>query len=271
MQKKLIALLLVAIITYPAYAYKVKTFQPLKQPIFNQGYDYNNNDVSSSENYPKISQLEIAIFKRTYEKENIYNRLTRLENRLFKRNFSSLPLASRVDNLLANVDTGIMYGISPNEITKLERKVLGQTYTYEDSDSRITRLEKEMLGAMQGGSLKERFETVKTAAKHYNSYPELCKSQNVYLPQNAYYSPQTNWSGTTTRKGVNGILQNLLGAVFGDFSTGTMTGFTPPIYDPYNPYGLNPGMGMGDYYMGNHGGYINNRNIGNTSTVRILD
>lgn len=270
MYKKLFALFLLSTLACPAFAYKVKTFQPLRQPVMNQFYDYNNN-VSSSESYPKISQLEMATFRRTYERENIYNRLTRLENKLLRRNFSNMPLATRVDNLLANVDPGIMYGISSNEISKLERKILGQTYTYEDTDSRITRLEKEMLGAMQGGNLKQRFATVKTAAKHYNAYPEISRSQTVYSPSSMYYSPQNSWSGARSSRGVNGILQNILGAIFGDFSGGNMTGFTPPIYDPYNPYGLSPGMGTGDYYVGNHGGYMHNRNIGNTSSVRILD
>ncbi len=274
MYKKVFMLLIFAAIACPAHAYKVKSFQPLREPVVNQVYDYNNPNgtMTTSESYPRISQLEVAIFRRSYENENIYSRLTRLENRLFKRSFAGMPLASRVDNLLANVDQGMMYGISSNELSKLERKVLGQTFAYEDSDSRITRLEKEMLGAMQGGNLNQRFETVKTASKHYNSYPEISRSQAVYTPTNAYYGPQSSWSGTKMNGGVGGMLQNVVGSIFGNFTPGNMTGYTPPLYDPYNQYGAyNPGMGTQDYFMGNRGGYMNNRNIGNGTTVRILD
>ena len=72
-----------------------------------------------------------------------------MENKLFRRNFNNMPLASRVDNILANIDPGIIYNISSRELAKLESKVLGRTYMNDDTESRITRLEKEMLGAMQ--------------------------------------------------------------------------------------------------------------------------
>lgn len=259
----------------PSHAYKVKTFQPLAvNPLAVPYSAYQEPGVNES--YPKITQLEFNLFKRTYEKETIYNRLIRIENRIFRRNFNNMPLASRVDNIMANIDPGIMYNISTRELASLEAKVLGRTYPNDDTESRITRLEKEMLGAMQGGNLTQRFNTVKTASKHYNSYPELAQSQGVYPAYKGtspYYNNTGNWSGTRTNRGVGGLVQNLLGTIFGDFSAGNMTGFTPPIYDPYNQYGAftNPGMGQQNYYMGNHGGYIDNRNIGSGSSVRILD
>ena len=269
---KFLAFLMLAATVCPAHAYKVKTFEPLRvNPLAVPYSAY--QQPGANESYPKITQLEFTLFKKTYERENIYNRLTRLENKLFRRNFNNMPLASRVDNILANIDPGIIYNISSRELAKLESKVLGRTYMNDDTESRITRLEKEMLGAMQGGNLTERFNTIKTASKHYNSYPELAQSQSVY-PMPATYGMNNNWSGTRVNRGVGGLLQNVLGAIFGDFSTtGTMSGFTPPIYDPYNPYGAftNPGMGQQNYYMGNHGGYIDNRNIGSGSSVRILD
>ncbi len=268
--------ILIIAMAAPAHAYKVKTFKPLAvnpMAINPLAVPYNNPAINES--YPKITQIELNLFKRTYERQNIYDRLTRIENKIFRRNFTAMPLANRVDNILANIDPGVMYNISTKELAKLESKILGRTYMNDDTESRITRLEKEMLGAMQGGNLTERFNTVKTASKHYNSYPELMQSQSVY-PQysgnaNPYYMSK-NWSGTRSRRGVSGLVQNLLGTIFGDFSAGSLTGFTPPIYDPYNPYGgFNPGMGTQNYYMGNHGGYMDNRNIGNTSTVKILD
>ena len=88
-----------------------------------------------------------------------------------------------MDNITKNMDSGVMYNISNNDLVKLERKVLGRTYEFDDTESRITRMEKEMLGAMQSGNLKSRLETIKTASKHYNSYPEIIQSQTI--------SPQT--------------------------------------------------------------------------------
>lgn len=273
--RKLSLLLILGLffISSPANAYKVKTFQPLNISPLALPYDA---PPEINESYPKVTQLEITLFKRTYENESIYNRLTRIENKVFRRNFNSMPLASRVDNIFANIDPALMYNISLKELARLETKVLGRTYPNDDTESRITRLEKEMLGAMQGGKLTERFNTVKTAAKHYNSYPEIAQSQSVY-PR---YSTGINPYYTGQRRGINGMLQNVLGAIFGDLGTGTMTGFTPPIYDPYNPYSsynpyggfnMNPGVGQQDYFMGNHGGYMNNRNLGSQSSVRILD
>lgn len=269
---KILAQLLVLFLIYgfamPSYAYKVKTFKPLT--INQLALPYSQPGIN--ENYPKITQIEFNLFRRTYEKESIYNRLSRIEKRIFRRNFNSMPLASRVDNILANIDPAVMYNISTRELARLESKVLGRTYPNDDTESRITRLEKEMIGAMQGGNLTERFNTVKTAAKHYNSLPEIVQRQNVYQNYGnitPYYASNSSWSGSNVNRGVGGMVQNLLGSLFGSFNSGSLTGFTPPIYDPYNPY--NPGIGTQDYYMGTHGGHLYNRNLGNTSTVRILD
>lgn len=263
-----VLLLSLTALSLPANAYKVKTFKPLSIAPLAAPY----SEPGINENYPKITQIEFNLFKRTYEKESIYNRLSRIEKRIFRRDFGSMPLATRVDNILANIDPGVMYNISTRELARLEAKVLGRTYPNDDTDSRITRLEKEMLGAMQGGNLSERFNTVKTAAKHYNSFPEIVQSQSVYPQYNnmsPYNTTNRSWSGSNINRGMGGFVQNLLGSLFGNFSSGSLTGFTPPIYDPYNPY--NPGIGTQDYYMGTHGGYLYNRNLGNTSTVKILD
>lgn len=101
---------------------------------------------------------------------------------MFRRKSQEMPLASRMDNILANVDEGMMYGISSRDIAKLESRVFGRTFPQDDSETRITRLEKEMLGAMQGGNLRQRFQTVKTAAKHYNTYPEIAARNSAFSP-----------------------------------------------------------------------------------------
>lgn len=258
----------------PANAYKVKTFQPLQiQPLSVPYSQYQAPETA--ENYPKITQIEYALFNRSYEKESIYNRLTRLENKLFRRNFNNMPLSARVDNITNNVDAGIIHNISTKELAKLERKVLGRIYAGDDTESRITRLEKEMLGAMQGGNLTQRFETIKTAAKHYNSYPEIVQSQMVMTPAqayravNPYYGYGQSWNSNNS--GICGFFRNTIGNLLSGstYGMGTITGFTPPIYDSYSAY--SPGMGIRNEYSSNTKSYIDNRNYGNGSTVRILD
>ena len=271
-------LLVVFISGMPAHAYKVKTFQPLRiNPLAVPYNPYQAPGVNES--YPKITQIEYALFKRSYEKQNIYNRLSRIEKRIFKKSFNNLPLATRMENITNNMDSGVMYNISSNELSKLERKVLGRTYEFDDTESRITRMEKEMLGAMQSGNLKTRLETIKTASKHYNSYPEIVQSQTIspqtIYPQQyttsapmAYYPPAYGYWNTNQNRGFGGFLKNMFGSMFNG-GYGTMTGYTPPIYDPYSQF--DPGMGLRNEYHSNTRSYLRNRNYNTGSSVRILD
>ena len=263
----------------PACAYKVKTFQPLRiNPLEVPYSPYQAPAVNES--YPKITQIEYALFKKAYEKQNIYTRLARIERKIFKKAFNNLPLATRMENITNNMDAGVMYNISSSELSKLERKVLGRTYEGDDTESRITRMEKEMLGAMQSGNLKTRLETIKTASKHYNSYPEIIQSQTItpqtIYPQQYYnqppmaYYPQSygyrNWNQS---RGLGGFLKNMFGAMINGGGYGTMTGYTPPIYAPYSRF--DPGIGIRNEYYGNQRRYIRNKNYGTGSSVRILD
>lgn len=279
MHRKSILILLAALLigTTPVHAYKVKTFQPLTiNPLAVPYNPYLTPGVN--ENYPKITQIEYALFKRSYEKQNIYTRLSRIERKLFKRNYNNLPLASRMDNITKNIDSGVMCNISNKDLIKLEKKVLGQTYEGDDTESRITRMEKEMLGAMQDGDLNTRLETITKASKHYNSYPEIVQSQTVYPRQNyyqcapmGYYSPSNYgyWNTRTNQTGIGSFFRNLIGSAFNGYGGGTMTGFTPPIYDPYSNF--DPGMGIRNEYRSNTRSYLDNRNYGTGSSVRILD
>lgn len=282
MYKKIIMCSFIAAIFFSAAtearAYKVKTFQPLRiNPLAVPYNPYQAPGVNES--YPKITQIEYVLFKKAYEKQNIYTRLSRIERKLFKKAFNNLPLATRMENITNNMDAGIMYNISNNDLSKLERKVLGRTFEYDDTESRITRMEKEMLGAMQSGNLKERFDTIKTASKHYNSYPEVLQSQTI-TPQTiypqyygtsapmAYYPPSYGSWNTTQSRGFGSFLKNMLGSMFSG-GYGTMTGYTPPIYDPYSQF--DPGIGIRNEYHSNTRSYLRNRNYGTGSGVRILD
>ena len=281
MIRRILVLCFILSLSCPAHAVKIKKFKPLAQPSPESSTALQNpaNQISSSESYPKITQLEYSIFKKSYEKQNIYSRLNRLEKKIFNTTYDGLPLANRVDNLMNNIDSGILYGITSKDLAKLETKVLGRTYMNDDTESRITRMEKEMLGAMQGGNLKDRYDTIKTASKHYNSYPEIVQSQNVYTPFSSfgydpYYSGYPYSTGRYRRSpGVGSILNSMANRVMRTrhyAPGGMLTGFTPPLYDNYRRYS-NPGFGHQQYYWGNRGGFLRNRNFGNGASVRILD
>lgn len=263
MRKQLFIVFALLIAANPSFAYKVTTFQPLAPAYQNLA-----NAQGAYENYPKIAQVEAILFNRSYDGQNIYNRLSRIEQRLFKRQFKNMPLASRVDNILANVDEGQMYGISTRDLAKLESRIFGRTFPTDDSDTRITRLEKEMLGAMQQGNLRQRYAVVKNAAKHYNAFPQQTARNSAFTPNN-YYNQAPKQSILTR------ILDNVVGGFgLGSMAGGSMTGYTPPLYDPYSQYNQSipgAGAGMQDYFMGNNGGYYNNRNIGSGAGIRILN
>ena len=245
MIRRILVLCFILSLSCPAHAVKIKKFKPLAQPspVSSAALQNPANQISSSESYPKITQLEYSIFKKSYEKQNIYSRLNRLEKKIFNTTYDGLPLANRVDNLMNNIDSGILYGITSKDLAKLETKVLGRTYMNDDTESRITRMEKEMLGAMQGGNLKDRYDTIKTASKHYNSYPEIVQSQNVYTPFSSfgydpYYSGYPYSTGRYRRSpGVGSILNSMANRVMRTrhyAPGGMLTGFTPPLYDNYS-------------------------------------
>lgn len=201
----------------PTLAYQVTTITPIPQS--NAGY-YNS--------YPKITQIENMMFNRGFENEDIYSRLNKIEQKMFNTTNPNASLSERVDNILGKIDPGALYNIPIDKLSQIENKLFARTYSNDDTETRIIRLEKEMLGAMQGGDLEERFQTVAEAAKHYNAFP--------YQEQQPYYGQQTyspNMATAANTGGVKGIFKNILGAMVG----GTLTGYTPPIYN--NSYAYN--------------------------------
>ena len=242
-------------------------------PIPNMGYGTNYG----FDNYPKVSQMEQIVFGMTFQQEDIYNRLSRLESRIFNRTNQNLDLAQRMDIITSQVAPTSMYNISPNELASIEAKLFNRTYVNDDPETRVIRIEKEMLGAIQPGDLNERYEVIAKAAKHYNAFPA-----NTYVTQGL----QQPYIAAANTGGGKGLLKNILSTLVG----GALTGFTPPITDPYGycsspyinaPYGTNttgwsqglfPGSGSGfnDYMQSNNGYYNYNKNYGTGSGVNVL-
>ncbi len=245
----------------------------------------NNIGNYQYDNYPKVTQLEQLVFGQTYLGEDIVNRISRLESRVFNRVSQNMDLSQRVDILSAQISPASIYNIPENQLAAMEMKLFNRVYGNDDPETRVIRLEKEMLGAVQQGDLKERFNVVAQAAKHYNAFPaqdyNYNGNSNALLPQ---YLANAN---TGTGKG--NIFKNILSMMAG----GALTGFTPPISDPYGycsspymntPYGLNRntwgqqqnlfpgsnGAGFNNYNQSNTGYYNYNKNYGTGSGVNVL-
>ena len=106
------------------------------------------------------------------------------------------------------------YNFSNKDLTTLEKQIFGRSFSRENPETRIKRLETNLLGAVQSGNLNNRFQTLLTTAHHYN--------ENTAL--NTFSTQQNSGFGNSIRKVFNTIT-----------NSGYMTGYTPPI----SPYGYN--------------------------------
>lgn len=229
----------------------------------------------SNDKFMQISELEMKVFGLSFEGEEVYTRVARLENRLFNGTQDGLDLNNRVDRLLSRGDAVALNGVSPQELAETEFKIFNRTYVNEKIENRLARLERKLLGAEQGGGADARFALIRTASQRYNpntyTYTTPNYPQTVYTP-NYYNTTLPNVFPTGTNSG----WRNVLGNVLNGFMGGTMTGYTPPIYDPYG-YGYNNngfqygGSGFNSNVVTPYGyrNVINNMSGG--ASVRILD
>lgn len=257
-----------------ALGYTLTTYEP---PVAANQDTYNS--------YPKISQLESILLNKTYENENLELRLKRLEKKACAKVYSGSDLAWRVDNIMSHIDQSTLYNIPSKELASIEKRVLGKSYTRDNLDNRLSRLEYQMLGAAQSGKPDQRYQTLLTASNHYT---------NMSLPASNFDTTTITSTGGTG--GVKGMLQNVFGSMF---NGGYVTGYTPPIapYGYSQPYGFNPyynnfrtnlPTGFNTYspygYGLNYGNggitrsirtrtgwYNSHQNIGSGCGVRILD
>ena len=135
----------------------------------------------------------------------------------------------------------------PN-LNNLELKVFGTTFNSDTDLTRIERLEQRLMGTIQSGNLRARYNVLEKVIAKYNS--------DIY---SSYYSTPIVSSGGGWR-GLAGSLGNF-------FSTynGYPTGMTPPIAPVYNTPGYHRG------YTSNRGWGYNNVNRGSGTRVHILD
>lgn len=261
-------------------------FFPPLQPIGggNSIQNYSSNVTSLSDPFARpatpndqnLNQIEQSLFGHTFATQSISTRLSRIEKTLFTTTYPNSTDAQRLDNIISNFNQINKYpNISTNVLSKMESKVLSQSFPQYSAERRIERLEQQLFGAVQSGDLNSRYDALKIAAKNYN-------------PNNNYNDPyapnpmaQSGWKGLVGALGNSMMGGPMLGGPMLGGMGGTMTGFTPPI-SPYNNYGnngYNNAYGNqypsgGTLYRGvrtNHGYSDSFSNFGTGTGVTILD
>lgn len=204
----------------------------------------------STVNYPKINEIEQLIYGKNYPKQDISVRLARLEKSMFKKTYDNDPLSQRVDNIVAkfsgnsdnNRNMTATSQIPNNVLSRMEQKVLGQNFPNDDAQTRLSRLEQQVFGASQSGSVDSRYKLLSSAIKRYNP--------------GQYSDFDNQLASMQPKRGLRGFF-NSLGQ---SFNGGTMTGFTPPIDTNMMDLG---GMGtdsdFSSYSSSNMSGYMPRR------------
>ena len=111
---------------------------------------------------PRLSLVEKNIYGKSFDHQEINLRLNRLEKSMFNKTYPSLSNEERIENLFVNYNKELQNAI-PQELSELEKNVFKKTYEKEDDLSRVSRLEAQVLGAIQQGNLNKRVEVLKDA------------------------------------------------------------------------------------------------------------
>jgi len=151
-------------------------------------------------------------------------------------------------------------------LENMERQIFNQTFEYDLAKNRIERLEQKIFGAIQNGTLEERFLVLKSASKNYKAF-----NPEGYVPQSAYnqYRPPI-FTGTAGSSWKSMLLGN-----FRNQFAGMPTGFTPAMDPAYMDYfeaeRAMMGSGQSTDYRTNHGYHRSNVSRGAQTGVTILD
>lgn len=152
-------------------------------------------------------------------------------------------------------------------LDNMERQIFNNTFGFDAPKIRIERLEQKVFGAIQNGTLEERFIVLKSAVKNYKAF-----NADGYVPQSAYsnqYRPPM-FTGTA-----GGSWKNMLLGNFRNQFVGTPTGFTPAMDPAYMDYfeaeRAMMGSGQSTDYRTNFGYHRSNVDRGTGMGVTILD
>ena len=153
--------------------------------------------------YPQIDQLELNLFSKTYDKENIYKRLERLEKKIFGA-VQEGDLSARTDKLKGYLaidttpksqgtyyDQNIPYrGYDPYantygsdltiQISGLEQSLFGKTFSQDPMELRLNRLERKIFQrdfSTDDNSLRLQRLQAAASAKKTAKYYDMNKAQ----------------------------------------------------------------------------------------------
>lgn len=140
---------------------------------------YANSEVNYG-NYPKITQIEKKMYNKSYENEDIYQRLNRLELSLHKVVSSDADLVTRVDNLSNELQISAMPGYLLKDIGVLEQANFEKIFKNDTPDNRLERLEYHLIGAVQDGNFQDRIFKLKSLNDHNNVSQYFDANSNLY-------------------------------------------------------------------------------------------
>ena len=246
---KKILLLLFATSLFAQYT-EAKIFKNYKYNPYNRYYN----------SYPARYNSGYYNNPRRYYNNRYYN---------YPRNFyykqQPIIYKQRIKRSMSNTETLVSNQF--NGLENMERHIFNQTFEYDATKNRIERLEQKVFGAIQNGSLEERFMVLKSAVKSYKAY-----NADKYAPQSTYsnqYRPPI-FTGTAGSSWKSMLLGN-----FRNQFVGMPTGFTPAMDPAYMDYfeAERAMMGNGESvdYRTNNRYYRSNVNRSSGAGVTILD
>ncbi len=175
-------------------------------------------------NYNKVTQAEKSILGQTYEHQHIDVRLNRLEKNIFNRTYPDMTYEQRMNNIIVNCKNNNLTStaITNKKLCKLEKKLFNRTYDSDNIANRISRLEEQIFGTIQGGDLESRYSTLSKAISQYS----VPAAFSLEFPDDPYFTLPPTTGGL---RSLAGSFTNFMNRQF----IGMPTGFSPQIYSPY--------------------------------------
>ncbi len=237
---------------------------------FNSGY---NNGYYYNPSYVRYSNTGYHPYGyNNYYNRNYYRpyRYNRYYNR-YPGNYYGQPVIRRTRVIRkSDAETNIKpVANNFSGLSKIEKKILLQTYEYDSAQNRIERLEQKLLGAVQTGDLNSRFYTLKSIAKNYKAYnPDAMYSSNTHNTYDDYRPPIL--TGTMGSSWQNALWSNFKNQFIG-MPTGMSPAMDPAYMDYFEAERAMTGSGRDVDVRTNTGYYKSRTNRSSGVGVTILD
>jgi len=154
------------------------------------------------------------------------------------------------------IRTAPTYTSNSSNLNLMEQALFNRNYNRENMNSRLNRLEENMFGEVQNGTIAERYRNLSQSFDYNRPNPYYNYNNRYYNNYNNPYPMFSPYSPETTRK--LGILSRL-----SNFFGGNATGVTP-YPDGFFQDSMTSSPFGNSYYS-------HNNTFGNGATVRMLD